>query len=57
MKYITKAINENKIDIETLKAVLIASGVNEQVHQNKENQQILAQATVEANDKIEQLEK
>jgi hypothetical protein len=27
------------------------------VNQNKENQRILAQATVEANDKIEQLEK
>ena len=57
MKYITKAVNGNKIDIETLKAVLIASGGKEQVHQNKENQQILAQATVEAYDKIEQLEK
>jgi hypothetical protein len=40
-----------------LKAIGIANAVNEQVNQNKENQQILAQATVEANDKIEQLEK
>ena len=46
-----------KLILETLKAVLIAIGVYEHVHQNKENQQIPAQATVEANDKIEQLEK
>jgi hypothetical protein len=41
----------------TLKAVGMANAVNEQVNQNKENQQLLAQATYEANDKIEQLEK
>jgi hypothetical protein len=40
-----------------LKAIGIANAVKEQVNQNKENQRILAQATVEANDKIEQLEK
>jgi hypothetical protein len=33
------------------------NAVKEQVNQNKENQRILAQTTVEANDKIEQLEK
>jgi multidrug resistance efflux pump len=53
----TKAINENKSDTGTLKAIGIANAVKEQVNQNKENQRILAQATVEANDKIEQLEK
>jgi formyltetrahydrofolate synthetase len=41
----------------TLKAIEIANAVKEQVDQNKENQQLLAQATDEANDKIEQLEK
>ena len=41
----------------TLKQVGIANAVKEQVNQNKENQQLLAQATDEANDKIEQLEK
>jgi hypothetical protein len=51
----TKAINENKNDTGTLKAIGIANAVKE--HVNKENQRILAQATVEANDKIEQLEK
>jgi hypothetical protein len=53
----TKAINENKNDAGTLKAIGIANAVKEQVNQNKENQIILAQATVEAADKIEQLEK
>jgi hypothetical protein len=53
----TKVINENKSDTGTLKAIGIANTVKEQVIQNKENQRILAQATVEANDKIEQLEK
>jgi hypothetical protein len=53
----TKAINENKSDTGTLKAIGIANSVKEQVNQNKENQRILAQATVEANDKIEQLRK
>ena len=41
-----------------MKAIGIPNAVKEGVNQNKENQQILAQATVEANnDKIEQLEK
>jgi hypothetical protein len=40
-----------------LKAIGITDAVKEQVNQNKKNQRILAQATVEANDKIEQLEK
>jgi hypothetical protein len=53
----TKAINENKNDAGTLKAIGIANAVKEQVNQNKENQRILAQATVEANAKVEQLEK
>ena len=44
-------------NIGTLKAVGIANAVKEQVDPNKENQRILAQATVEANDKIDQLEK
>jgi len=55
--HFTKAINENRNDMGTLKAIGIANAVKEQVDQNKENQQILAQATDEANDKIEQLEK
>jgi hypothetical protein len=53
----TEAINENKSDTGTLEAIGIANAVKEQVNQNKEDQRILAQATVEANDKIEQLEK
>jgi hypothetical protein len=40
-----------------LKAIGIANAVKEQVNQNKENQRVLAQATVEANNKISQLEK
>ena len=44
-------------NIGTLKAVGIANAVKEQVDPNKENQKILAQATVEANEKIDQLEK
>jgi hypothetical protein len=40
-----------------LKAIGIVNAVKEQVDQNKENQRILAQATVEANGKIELLEK
>jgi hypothetical protein len=53
----TKAINDNKSDAGTLKAIGVANAVKEQVNQKKENQRILAQATVDANDKIEQLEK
>ena len=55
--HFTKAINDNKSDTWTLRAIGIANAVEEQVDQNKENQRILAQATVEANDKIDQLEK
>ena len=57
--HFTKAINnDNKSDTTwTLRAIGIANAVEEQVDQNKENQRILAQATVEANDKIDQLEK
>ena len=40
-----------------MKAIGIDNAVKEQVNQNKENQQIPAQATVEATDKIVQLEK
>jgi hypothetical protein len=40
-----------------LKAIGIANAVKEQVDQNKENQKVLAQAAVEANDRIELLEK
>jgi hypothetical protein len=55
--HFTRAINDNKSDTGTLKAIGIANAVKEQVDQNKENQRVLAQATVEANDKIESLEK
>jgi hypothetical protein len=50
----TKAINGNKNDAGTLKAIGIANAVKEKVNQNKEKQRVLAQATVEANNKIEQ---
>jgi hypothetical protein len=40
-----------------LKAIGIANAVKEQVDQNNENQKVLAQATVEANDKIDLLGK
>jgi hypothetical protein len=55
--HFTKAIDNNKRDTGTLKAIGIANAVKEQVDQSKENQRILAQATVEANDKIDQLVK
>ena len=49
----TKAINDNKSNTGTLKAILIANTVKVQVDQNKENQRVLAQATMEANAKID----
>ena len=52
-----QTINNNKSDIGTLKAIGIAYAVEEQVDENKGNQRILAQATVEANDKIDLLER
>jgi hypothetical protein len=52
-----RAINENKNDTGTLKAIGIANAVKEQINENKENQQILAQAADEANEKIDHLEK
>jgi len=55
--HFTKAINDNNNDKGTFKAIGIANAVKEQVDQNKENQLILAQATDEANDKIDLLEK
>jgi hypothetical protein len=55
--HFTRAINDNRNDVGTLKAIGFANAVKEQVDQNKENQQLLAQATDEANNKIEQLEK
>jgi hypothetical protein len=55
--HFTRAINDNKSDTGTLKAIGIANAVKEKVNQNKENQRVLAQATVEANNKIELLEK
>jgi hypothetical protein len=55
--HFTRAINDNKSDTGALKAISIANAVKEQVDQNKENQRVLAQATVEANDKTELLEK
>ena len=42
--HFTKAINDNRSDTGTLKAIGIANTVKEQVDQNKENQRILAQA-------------
>jgi hypothetical protein len=42
-------IDDNRNDMGTLKAVGIANAVKEQVNQNKENQQLLAQATDESN--------
>ena len=55
---ITQKQSKKRSDAGTLKAIGIANAVKEGLNQNKENQQILAQATVEANnDKIEQLEK
>jgi predicted nuclease with TOPRIM domain len=55
--HFTRAINDNKSDTGSLKAIAIANAVKEQVDQSKENQRVLAQATVEANDKIKSLEK
>jgi hypothetical protein len=55
--HFTRAINENKNDTGTLKAIGIANAVKEQINENKENQQILAQAEDEANEKIDHLEK
>ena len=54
--HFTKAINDNKSDAGTLKAIGIANAVKEQVNQNKENQKILAQATMEATEKIDLLQ-
>jgi hypothetical protein len=48
--HFTRAINDNRSDTGTLKAIGIANAVKEQVDQNKENQRVSAQATVEAND-------
>ena len=55
--HFTKAINDNNNDKGTFKAIGIANAVKEQVDQNKENQILLAQATDEANDKIDLLER
>jgi hypothetical protein len=55
--HFTRAINENKNDTGTLKAIGIANAVKEQINENKEHQQILAQAADEANEKIDHLEK
>jgi hypothetical protein len=55
--HFTRKINDNKSDTSTLKAIGMTNAVKEQVDQNKENQRVLAQATVEANDKIELLVK
>jgi hypothetical protein len=55
--HFTKAINDNNNDKGTFKAIGIANAVKEQVDQNKENQMLLAQATDEANDKIDLLER
>ena len=55
--HFTKAINDdNKSDAGTLKAIGIANAVKEQVDQNKENQRILAQTTMEATEKIDLLQ-
>ena len=55
--HFTKAINDNKSDAGTLNAIGIANAVKEQVDQDKENLRILAQATMETNERIDLLEK
>ncbi|OEU06232.1 hypothetical protein FRACYDRAFT_255587 [Fragilariopsis cylindrus CCMP1102] len=54
--HFTKAISDNKKDTGTLKAIGIANAVRERENQHKENQIVLAQASVEANEKIVALE-
>ncbi|OEU14437.1 hypothetical protein FRACYDRAFT_240979 [Fragilariopsis cylindrus CCMP1102] len=53
--HFTKAINDNKNDAGTLKAIGMANAVKHQIEQGKENQKLLAQATFEANARIEDL--
>ena len=48
--HFTKVISDNKNDTGTLKALGIANTVKHQIDQNKENQEVLAQASVEVND-------
>ena len=55
--HFTKAINDNKNDTGTLKAIGMANAVKHQIEQGKENQKLLAQATFEANARIDELEK
>ena len=54
--HFTKAINDNKNDTGTLKAIGMANAVKHQIEQGKLNQKLLAQATFEANARIDELE-
>ena len=54
--HFTKAINDNKNDTGTLKAIGLANAAKQQIDQNKENMRVFAQASLEANQKIELLE-
>ena len=55
--HFTKAINDNKNDTGTLKALGIANAAKQQIDKNKENMEVFAQASMEANQKIDLLEK
>ncbi|OEU15577.1 hypothetical protein FRACYDRAFT_240270 [Fragilariopsis cylindrus CCMP1102] len=52
-----KAINDNKNDTGTLKAIGMANAVKHQIEQGKENHEVLAQASFEAREKISTLER
>ena len=54
--HFTKAINDNKNDTGTLKALGIANAAKQQIDKNKENMKVFAQASMEANQKINLLE-
>ena len=54
--HFTKAINDNKNDTGTLKALGMANAVKEEINKNKENMKVFAQASMEANQKINLLE-
>ncbi|OEU18651.1 hypothetical protein FRACYDRAFT_236930 [Fragilariopsis cylindrus CCMP1102] len=54
--HFTKAINDNKNDTGTLKALGMANAVKEEIDKNKENMKVFAQASMEANQKINLLE-
>jgi hypothetical protein len=54
--HFTKAINDNKNDTGTLKALGMANAVKEEINKNKENMKLFAQQSMEANQKINALE-